>query len=57
MIVADPETDEPLAAGEVGEILVRPRHPFCFNVGYFKMPDKTVEAWRNLWFHTGDAGR
>jgi crotonobetaine/carnitine-CoA ligase len=25
--------------------------------GYFKMPEKTVEAWRNLWFHTGDAGR
>ena len=24
--------------------------------GYFRMPDKTVEAWRNLWFHTGDAG-
>ena len=22
--------------------------------GYFGMPDKTVEAWRNLWFHTGD---
>src|SRR3990172_13129926 len=21
------------------------------------MPEKTVEAWRNLWFHTGDAGR
>jgi crotonobetaine/carnitine-CoA ligase len=20
------------------------------------MPEKTVEAWRNLWFHTGDAG-
>ncbi|HLU03116.1 MAG TPA: ATP-dependent acyl-CoA ligase, partial [Advenella sp.] len=20
------------------------------------MPDKTVEAWRNLWFHTGDCG-
>ena len=19
------------------------------------MPEKTVEAWRNLWFHTGDA--
>lgn len=18
------------------------------------MPDKTIEAWRNLWFHTGD---
>jgi crotonobetaine/carnitine-CoA ligase len=26
-------------------------------VGYFRMPEKTVEAWRNLWFHTGDAGR
>ena len=23
--------------------------------GYHGMPDKTVEAWRNLWFHTGDA--
>ena len=21
------------------------------------MPEKTVEAWRNLWFHTGDACR
>jgi crotonobetaine/carnitine-CoA ligase len=21
---------------------------------YYKMPDKTVEAWRDLWFHTGD---
>ena len=57
VVVADPETDEPVPAGEVGEILVRPRQPFCFNVGYFAMPDKTVEAWRNLWFHTGDAGR
>jgi crotonobetaine/carnitine-CoA ligase len=24
--------------------------------GYHGMPDKSVEAWRNLWFHTGDAG-
>jgi crotonobetaine/carnitine-CoA ligase len=24
--------------------------------GYHGLPDKTVEAWRNLWFHTGDAG-
>ena len=24
--------------------------------GYLDMPDKTIEAWRNLWFHTGDAG-
>ena len=23
---------------------------------YNNVPAKTVEAWRNLWFHTGDAG-
>lgn len=57
IIIADPTTDVPLETDEVGEILVRPKSPFCFNVGYFKMPEKTVEAWRNLWFHTGDAGR
>ena len=28
--------------------------PFSFATGYFAMPEKTVEAWRNLWFHTGD---
>jgi crotonobetaine/carnitine-CoA ligase len=22
--------------------------------GYYKMADKTLEAYRNLWFHTGD---
>ncbi len=51
------DTDEPLPVGEIGEILVRPKEPSCFMAGYFKMPEKTVEAWRNLWFHTGDAGR
>ncbi len=55
--VVDPDTDEPLAPDEVGEIVVRPREASCFMAGYFRMPDKTVEAWRNLWFHTGDAGR
>jgi crotonobetaine/carnitine-CoA ligase len=24
--------------------------------GYQGLPAQTVEAWRNLWFHTGDAG-
>ena len=51
------DTDKPLPADEIGEILVRPKEPSCFMAGYFKMPEKTVEAWRNLWFHTGDAGR
>lgn len=53
--IVDPETDEPLPDGEVGEIVVRPRYPFTTFLEYHSMPDKTVSAWRNLWFHTGDA--
>jgi crotonobetaine/carnitine-CoA ligase len=55
--IRDPETDFPLAGGEVGEIMARPRVAQGFMAGYVNLPDKTVEAWRNLWFHTGDAGR
>lgn len=55
--VVDPVTDEPLPDGEVGEIVVRPRFPFTTFLHYHAMPERTVEAWRNLWFHTGDAGR
>lgn len=54
--IADADTDQPVAPGEMGEILVRPKVPFGFMAGYLNAPDKTVEAWRNLWFHTGDAG-
>ena len=55
--VVNSETDVPLPQGQIGEIVVRPKVPSCFNQGYFRMPEKTVEAWRNLWFHSGDAGR
>jgi crotonobetaine/carnitine-CoA ligase len=54
--VVNAATDVPVAQGEIGEIVVRPKVPFCFNQGYYRMPDVTVEAWRNLWFHSGDAG-
>ena len=56
LIIADPDTDRPLPAGKVGEILVRPKTAWGFMVGYLDLPEKTVESWRNLWFHTGDAG-
>jgi len=56
VIIADPDTDVQLPAGTVGEIMVRPRVPFGFMGGYWRRPDVTVKAWRNLWFHTGDAG-
>jgi carnitine-CoA ligase len=51
--VAD-ATDVELPDGEAGELLLRADEPFAFATGYFNMPDKTIEAWRNLWFHTGD---
>ena len=56
VIVADPDTDEPLPPYTVGEILIRPRVPGGFMRGYWHRPESTVKAWRNLWFHTGDAG-
>ncbi len=46
--------DNELPDGEAGELVLRADEPFAFATGYFGMADKTVEAWRNLWFHTGD---
>jgi carnitine-CoA ligase len=48
------DDDEELPRGVPGELVIRPREPFSIATGYFRMADKTVEAWRNLWFHTGD---
>jgi carnitine-CoA ligase len=55
--LVDPETDREVPVGEVGELVVRPVHPWTCSQGYYNMPEKTVETWRNLWFHTGDALR
>ncbi|WP_298018664.1 ATP-dependent acyl-CoA ligase [uncultured Castellaniella sp.] len=51
--VAD-EDDVEVPPGEAGELLLRAQEPHAFSGGYFQMPEKTLEAWRNLWFHTGD---
>jgi crotonobetaine/carnitine-CoA ligase len=51
------EHDFEVPIGEVGELIVRHRYPWALNQGYFDMPGKTAEAWRNGWFHTGDAFR
>jgi crotonobetaine/carnitine-CoA ligase len=48
------EHDLAVAAGVPGELVVRGRHPFSLATGYHAMPEATVAAWRNLWFHTGD---
>ena len=57
LLIVDELTDEKCRVNEVGEIVVRPRQAYAFMSGYLGMPDKTIEAWRNFWFHTGDAAR
>jgi len=50
------EEDRPVAPGKVGEIVVRPRAPGLLMLGYEGDDAATVQAWRSLWFHTGDSG-
>ena len=51
------EHDEQVGPGIVGELLVRAAEPWVLNAGYHNMPAATAAAWRNGWFHTGDAFR
>jgi carnitine-CoA ligase len=51
------EHDEELPSNSVGEIVVRHDLPWRLNKGYLGMPEATAKAWRDGWFHTGDAGR
>jgi crotonobetaine/carnitine-CoA ligase len=48
------DQDHEVPDGSAGELIVRADDAFAFSTGYFGAPEKTVEAWRNLWFHTGD---
>lgn len=43
--------------GQVGEVVCRPCRPNVMFQGYWRRPQATVDATRNLWFHTGDLGR
>jgi crotonobetaine/carnitine-CoA ligase len=49
--------DLEVPVGEVGELIVRTDAPWALNSGYYKNPEATAQAWRNGWFHTGDAFR
>jgi len=54
VIVADPATGAPLPAGETGSVEVRGPNVFK---GYWRMPDKTREEFRDSgFFITGDLG-
>jgi crotonobetaine/carnitine-CoA ligase len=46
-----------VAPGEIGELIVRTDAPWAMNSGYLNDPEATARAWRNGWFHTGDAFR
>jgi crotonobetaine/carnitine-CoA ligase len=43
--------------GDVGEILLRSTEPWSVMCGYDRMAEQTVQAWRDLWLHTGDTAR
>ena len=47
------DDDRPVPPGVVGEIVHRSPHA---TLGYHDQPDKTAEAFRNGWFHSGDLG-
>jgi crotonobetaine/carnitine-CoA ligase len=49
--------DIEVAPGQVGEMIVRTDLPWAMNHGYHNDPEATARAWRNGWFHTGDAFR
>ena len=55
--LVDPATDVEVPVGEVGELVVRPKVPWTICSGYHNMPEKSFDALRNGWFHTGDGLR
>ena len=51
------EFDEELPPNTVGEYVSRAKKPFLRMMEYYKMPEETVKAFRNLWLHSGDLAR
>lgn len=49
------DDDREVPVGEPGELLLRRTDPpFAMSQGYYNMPEASLKAMRNLWFHTGD---
>jgi fatty-acyl-CoA synthase len=47
------EADEPVASGEIGEIVHRSPHAM---LGYWRDPERTAQTFAHGWFHSGDLG-
>lgn len=43
-----------VSVGQPGELVIRPQEPSLIMQGYYGMPQASLAAFRNLWFHTGD---
>ena len=43
-----------LGPGATGELVIRALEPGLLMAGYYGMPEASLQAFRNLWFHTGD---
>lgn len=54
VVVLD-QDDRRCPPGTSGQLAVRPKLPHLMMAEYLGKPEATVAAWRNLWFHTGDA--
>ncbi|MER7274734.1 AMP-binding protein [Dactylosporangium sp. NPDC000244] len=50
------DADRVLPQGATGEVVVRPMEPYSMYAGYWRKEQATLEAWKNLWHHTGDLG-
>jgi crotonobetaine/carnitine-CoA ligase len=51
------DDDFEVPQGQVGEFCIRPTQPYAIFNGYFHNPEATLQAFPNLWYHTGDLGR
>ncbi|MGE3619811.1 MAG: AMP-binding protein [Acidimicrobiia bacterium] len=48
------EDGRPVPPGRPGEAVLRPKRPGILFGGYHNMAEESLEAFRDLWFHTGD---
>jgi len=51
------EHDREVPDGQVGEAVVRPKLPWTVMIRWQGLPERSAEAWRNGWLHSGDALR